>query len=456
MPIKFRCQQCRQFLGISRSQAESVVDCPTCGRTIRVPALDGTIRPLPKPGLDPQDSKLTAALDELASIGEMEGGAGAPEDAGPEEAVAAVHADDRKPSPLLREYVVIGADGKPVDLDVLPERCDFEPVKSPARKADQSRDEMSESDVSSVGASGPEASRQSLLSQPVESGQLRKDSSRQNRPWAETAQPGESWQKLLAAAGGQSDAGMLPSGTGVPAAAEGPSEEAAARLPRQHQTDTERSQRSTRVPLGLWFVLTGVAAVLFAVGFWRGRVTTGHSPPDSSPGQQSETRADNRDQADSGDTDPAGELSEPGKVALRGRITYQSEGQRKPDHGASVIVLPGNWTGLVKLPAGGFRSELASDRRVATASLQAMGGNFALADEQGEFEITLPSSGHFFVLVLSNALVRADTADETTVEETIARYFDRPAQLLGRLRCYLEEVRWSGDAPEPWDYSFRD
>ena len=71
MPIKFRCTHCRQFLGISRSKAGSIVDCPTCGRAIRVPKLDGRVDPIPQPQLNLQDSQLANALDELASIGEV-------------------------------------------------------------------------------------------------------------------------------------------------------------------------------------------------------------------------------------------------------------------------------------------------------------------------------------------------------------------------------------------------
>lgn len=68
MPIKFRCPHCRQFLGISRSKASTVTDCPTCGRTIRVPNLDGNVDPVPPPKLNLNDSDLRQALGALASL----------------------------------------------------------------------------------------------------------------------------------------------------------------------------------------------------------------------------------------------------------------------------------------------------------------------------------------------------------------------------------------------------
>ena len=70
MPIKFRCTHCSQLLGISRSRAGKIVDCPTCGRAVRVPELDGQVKPVPPPELNLQDSKLSQALDELAMIGQ--------------------------------------------------------------------------------------------------------------------------------------------------------------------------------------------------------------------------------------------------------------------------------------------------------------------------------------------------------------------------------------------------
>ncbi len=68
MPIKFRCAHCNQFLGISRARSGGIVDCPSCGRSIRVPNLDGTVAPLPRPSLNLSDSSLASALEQLATL----------------------------------------------------------------------------------------------------------------------------------------------------------------------------------------------------------------------------------------------------------------------------------------------------------------------------------------------------------------------------------------------------
>lgn len=68
MPIKFRCPHCQQFLGISRAKAGALTDCPMCGRTVRVPGLDGKVAPLPSPELDLGDRGLAQALDALAAL----------------------------------------------------------------------------------------------------------------------------------------------------------------------------------------------------------------------------------------------------------------------------------------------------------------------------------------------------------------------------------------------------
>lgn len=73
MPIKFRCNFCHQFLGISRNRAGGIVDCPNCGRSIRVPDLDGSVQPIADPARDEADGQLARALDELAALAHVDG-----------------------------------------------------------------------------------------------------------------------------------------------------------------------------------------------------------------------------------------------------------------------------------------------------------------------------------------------------------------------------------------------
>ncbi len=40
MPIRFRCQNCSQLMGIARRKAGSVVLCPACKRALKVPHAD--------------------------------------------------------------------------------------------------------------------------------------------------------------------------------------------------------------------------------------------------------------------------------------------------------------------------------------------------------------------------------------------------------------------------------
>ena len=68
MPIKFRCKYCQQFLGISRSRAGAVVDCPQCARSVRVPELDGRTRKMPGEPKAGNDPSLISALSELSSL----------------------------------------------------------------------------------------------------------------------------------------------------------------------------------------------------------------------------------------------------------------------------------------------------------------------------------------------------------------------------------------------------
>lgn len=453
MPIKFRCQHCRQFLGISRSKAGEIFDCPTCGWTLRVPDLNGTVRPLPDPGLNMEDSKLAQALDELASMdspaaaapvcrpANSAGGTGIEgrviddrngndgRDSRPVQKQASSTDDSEKGSSLPAAGVQTMPE--PIELPVLPapEPIDIEPrFRANRPVGDRSDHDSSDDDDSSASA----------------------------RPWRSTAPAGKSWKRLLAAAefglteGDSTDEPVKESGP-LPASgvATSDSDELTA-------TDSAGPQPVPATGLmqlsgSVRFALLGVATVIFAIGFWIGRVTT---LPASTALMEEQSEQPGPSTESSAPAVMADEDTE--RSAFRGRITFRTEsGERKPDSGATVIVLPAERQGTARLPTSGWRAgDTPEDQRLAQAAIRTLGGDATVANYSGEFEIKLRGAGQFLILALSNSLSRDADSGSPDVEENLARYFDRPSQVLGRVMYQFEKVHYSGDGVTPWDYSF--
>ena len=63
MPIRFRCDACGQFLGISRRRAGDVVRCPLCGADTQVPQAQTQPEVAPQPSV-PRSAALSIAVDE--------------------------------------------------------------------------------------------------------------------------------------------------------------------------------------------------------------------------------------------------------------------------------------------------------------------------------------------------------------------------------------------------------
>lgn len=127
MPIKFRCQHCRQLLGISRSRAGAVVDCPQCGRSLRVPELDGRLRKLPEPGkTQKHDTSLLSALSELSSLQDDAEAAAATSPGSPSGS-----AQTRNPDPnASHANVILDLEplsvSEPVDVEISAQNPDFD------------------------------------------------------------------------------------------------------------------------------------------------------------------------------------------------------------------------------------------------------------------------------------------------------------------------------------------
>lgn len=379
MPIKFRCDHCRQFLGISHTKSGMLVDCPTCGRTIRVPDPEGKIQPLPALKLNLKDSKLATALEELASLGRDNGAVA--------EGELAVELGDKPQPPAEVAAPPIASPAAPVPIRVEPV-FPMKPIPIEVHDPRQPAAVASMQELSAL-ASLP-MSREVVPEQPV----------------VDVEQP----------------------------------------------TRRSTDGRSTFKYAGIsWIVIAALIGFIlgFGTGRWdrssvknadspNGKPAVGKEPVVSVPGKEN-----------------------PKSVAVRGRITFQTEsGERRPDRGARVLLLPEKRGGSTKLSIAGFRATDANpttdpDRKLAAASLQSLGGDVMTVDDDGNFESSALPAGTYRILALSHFQARSDrTPIESEDKLLLESYFDKPEQLLGKCRYRLDKLTVSGNKTELWDYLF--
>ena len=376
MPIKFRCPHCEQFLGISRSKAGAVTDCPMCGRTIRVPQLDGKVAPLPKAEMNHGDTGLAKALDALASLGN--GSAAVAEvQAIPAKAVAIVLA----PAPAVEPIPI------PVPL----------PPEPPARPA-------------APGISGPTPPPQNSASVPAPSAD----------PFRELS--------LI-----------------KPATA-----------PRGRRAAFEMR------PL----LITGAVCGLLGIGsgFLLGRIT-GSSPP----GPAAVPVAQNPVPVAGGQPGPVvpapgvevpavvptptGEL----KPAIEGRVTYvTATGDSKADVGARILVLPARRPAASKLSVMSFRAGASSsDAKLAQASVRALGGDFTLAGPDGHYQIQLPATGQYQLLIVSKYQARdPNIQTDAAILKMLQNWFNQPLSFFGQTQVMSSAVQSDGQRSSIRDHVF--
>lgn len=383
MPIKFRCQHCRQFLGISHSKAGMLVDCPTCGRTIRVPDPEGKIQPLPELKLNLKDQKLASALDELANLGRNDA------EFEPQSAVAVAEAEGNTPKPPTAptgSAVEAAAASVPIKVEMLPP-----PKPIPLEIHDTSKPP-------------PVASMKELAALA-------------NLPTARdphSEQPVVTLDPVIGELGGR---------------------------------------RNARTGITLSWVVS-IAMVTFWLGFVVGRWD--RSPRSSAIGVA--PVATQKAATDS----PAGTAKDPFVPAtsgpsVRGRITYLTEsGERRPDRGARVLLLPEKRDGTAKLAVAGFRAaDSDADALVAAAGLRALGGDIAVVDDAGNFEVNSLKPGTYRILALSHFQPRDEKQPlNASLKGILDNFFDRSEQLLGKCRYHLGELKYSGKDAELWDHSF--
>ena len=131
-----------------------------------------------------------------------------------------------------------------------------------------------------------------------------------------------------------------------------------------------------------------------------------------------------------------------GLCLVRGCVTYRMRsGRAMPDTGSAVLVLPADARPDEKLPHLGLRPSDAwpPDEHSVWRALHVLGGGYARADRHGRYELELPKTGTYWLLVLS-AHSRRGAGKSLPVKDLaeLGRYVDSAPDLLG-----ADDYRWA-------------
>lgn len=416
MPVKFRCQHCKQLLGISHKKIGQVVDCPKCGRSVRVPEEDGVAHAPPKPEFNLEDSALVRALDELAAIGQPQNSAlSTPDKKGAknfdDEEFGGPDFDDADDRPLdsanrsslkgafLAPPSVVHADPPLPAVKVDAPTSPVTPV--PAAAPQQAAPKPQTPSPAAQPGSSPAAIQPSVAAQPAA---------------ATTPDSAANWQAV---------ASIAPAGSRSPILL-GPA-------------PSQASQQRLVIAIAAVAGLLGGLLIGFAGGYLL-RPTS--------------------KRADTADLNAAANAAKPAAQALglSGKISHKTAmGEGRPDEGARVLVLPENRNGTLKLSAVGLRQgDNAVDEQVATAAVRALGGDLGVTDAEGRFTTQLPGAGKYHVIVVSGrqGSDAESPADLRDVNNVLSAYLDKPADFIGQRAVHHELVRYQGEGTAPWDFSF--
>ena len=395
MPIKFRCEYCRQLLGIAHTKAGSLVDCPTCGRTLRVPNVDGTVDPPPAVGLDLADDGLRRALDELAELGQARAKPESELNALPPPAPAPAAPDElplasKPPTRGLSETPPVIVKPKPI-------------VQVPKPALPQSNAIALEPLPVRAAVNSPEPQRANSAG------------TSQSPPVVPLA--GDSPEEILAGIAGPA-------------------------MPAKAATSLPAPAVSQGYPFK-WLVVVSAVSVLVGVGlgFGLSRIVTSSGVTESPPRTAKEVAPD----------------AAPAKPQVKGRITFRNaRGQVEPDAGACLILVPTPRDNAVKLPSVGLRpNDESKARQEAQDVLQEQGGRLAIADSDGNYHLELPEERNYQVILLSHYQGRlADDPGPEEARQAVEENFDRPEQLVGKLAFEMAEFAYAGTRTIVWDYTF--
>lgn len=420
MSIQFRCVHCRQLLGISSSRAGTQVDCPACGRTLRVPAETGG-HSAPLRTVSPQiDAGLLGALEELASL------TGPGRSQRPGNRKAAPEASPLTP-PVAR---------KRENLRIVPIKT--EQGQSRGNEAEQSLFESPERVFEQLANLPPVVHNDSPSI--LNDDHATSDSDEDFPDEESTSSSSHSSQPQTRNLG----SAISPEHTDALA-------ELAASVPSEgssvvSKNDWSRSSSDDHPTRRSWSWVKFAGLLVAVVLSFVGGLATGIY---KRPGSQVVASADKAEPSEQTvlkqAIEPTGPANpDPEAVELiTGRITFlDNNGAEKPDSNALVLLLPSKKETDLKLDAGPLRDLTSTPGRTAIeAALATLGASVIRSDEAGEFKIPRRTSGAATLVVISRHLAAKDAdAGNRDALTSMSTWLENPSAVIGRLACQIRPL----------------
>ena len=395
MPIKFRCPHCQQFLGIAESKAGTITDCPTCGRSIRIPMPDGSVGVIPPPQLDLNDEGLLAALGALASLQDGHSSTSAPETAEGE---------------LHFHPPTIVSDTAPGVLEpvLLPE---------PTAIAVAHIEDREETPLST----------QAVLAELAENALTDSNQHHGLHP-----QPSSfSGFRLRATLGFTLAAflfglmlGLALRGRPNQDSMRKPLDEPNASLKPGGKDDSLLPRQAAKHPPNV--------------------ILEKKSDANASPARQP------------GASPSLAETSK--NVSVQGTVKYTSStGEKLADRGARILLLPVKSPGTTRLIGPGLRVGAPEmDRKLMETAARTFGGDLVLADAQGSYATRALLPGQYGFLVASQYQSRSEKVPlSQSCLEFLGRYFERPELVLGNVDYRFVEIKLDDNSITDRDIQFQ-
>ncbi|MFM7058437.1 MAG: hypothetical protein ACKO2P_16085 [Planctomycetota bacterium] len=403
MPIQFRCEFCRQRLGIADSKAGALVDCPACGRSLKVPDADGkapkTSASRTKAAPDPQ---LHSALQRLSEIGldSAPESNPAPDSASPTHKVVPRKAAKTPATPAKH------GPGSPAGHPAKP-TATADPLNELAALPAAPPDEL------------PLLAEPELLEE--SGGDEEVPASPASDPAPRTSAPHSSETLTAPLATALAELAAQPSPAPVPVA--------------PHRSALKHSF-PVLIPL-----LT--ALLMFTAGYLAGNTTARppaapESPP-AAPSSQIDSPAPAPTPADT--PVPAGRIS--------GLIQAASaDGNTTPDAGALVIIAPAMNPSELRIDGRFLRDAPDTPgRRAITTALEQLGVRLTFAADDGTYSLPLPAPGPCVLIVVSRRNARPASAPlPADVATHLNQWFTAPSPVTGRLQTVVRTVTAPGNA----------